>query len=90
MAQYHFLNLALRASSSSSDICAGAPSSFFYFLNIGHLKMDKISPIQIQKFVKSLLKGDAKNRALSPKTAKNYLAFVSSVFAYAIQMRVVK
>lgn len=57
---------------------------------IGHLKMDKISPIQIQKFVKSLLKGDAKNRALSPKTAKNHLAFVSSVFAYAIQMRVVK
>jgi len=57
---------------------------------IGHLKMDKITPLEVQKFIRSLVKGDTKTKPVSPKTAKNYLAFVSSVFTYAVQMRVVK
>lgn len=57
---------------------------------IGHCKMDKITPLEVQKFIRSLVKGDTKTKAVSPKTAKNYLAFVSSVFTYAIQMRLVK
>ncbi|MDF2631589.1 MAG: integrase family protein [Caproiciproducens sp.] len=60
------------------------------YAEIGHIKMDKIAPIHIQKFARQLIKGDAKHKPLSPKSAKNYLAFISSVFAYATQMRVVK
>lgn len=58
--------------------------------SIGHLKMDKITPMQIQKLVNSIMKGDDKHQKLSAKYAKNHLAFISSVFTYAQQMRVVK
>lgn len=57
---------------------------------IGYLRMDKITPTQIQKFVRWLLKGDKSYKPLSKKSAKNYLSFVSSVFEYAIQMRAAK
>lgn len=58
--------------------------------SIGHLKMDKITPRQIQKFINSIVNGDAAHKKLSAKYAKNHLAFISSVFSYAVQMRVVK
>jgi integrase len=57
---------------------------------IGHLRMDKITPSHIQKFVRGLIKGDTEHKGLSHKSAKNYLSFISSVFEYAIQMRSAK
>lgn len=57
---------------------------------IGHLRMDKITPTVIQKFVRGLLKGDKKHKPLSKKSAKNYLSFVSSVFEYAIDLKAAK
>ena len=57
---------------------------------LGHLKMDKITPTHIQRFIRSLLKGDKDHKPLSKKSAKNYLSFISSVFEYGIQMRVLK
>lgn len=57
---------------------------------LGYLRMDKITPTQIQKFIRVLLKGDPKAKAVTPKTAKNYLSFLSSVFSYAIQMRIIR
>lgn len=56
----------------------------------GHLQMDKITPTQIQKFIRVLLNGDANNKAVTPKTAKNYLSFLSSVFSFAMQMRIIR
>ena len=57
---------------------------------LGALKMDKISTSQIQRFVRLLLKGDSNHKPVQPKTAKDYLSFISSVFSFAIQMNVVK
>lgn len=57
---------------------------------VGHLYMDKITPRQIQKFINSLSEPGANqvhpNRALSPKSIKNHLSMISSVFTYAIKM----
>lgn len=57
---------------------------------IGFLRMDKITPTHIQKFVRALLKGDKTHKPLSKKSVKNYLIFISSVFNYAIQMKSAK
>ena len=59
---------------------------------IGHLRMDKITPRQIQAFVNSLSKEGANERTgkpLAPKTIRHNLSFVSDVFAYAVKMGVV-
>ena len=59
---------------------------------IGHLRMDKITPRQIQAFVNSLSKDGANERTgkpLAPKTIRHNLSFVSDVFAYAVKMGVV-
>ena len=59
---------------------------------IGHLRMDKINPRQIQAFVNSLSKDGANERTgkpLAPKTIRHNLSFVSDVFAYAVKMGVV-
>lgn len=60
------------------------------YQDIGHLYMDKIAPRQIQKFINSLSEPGANqvhpDRGLSPKSIKNHLSFISSVFAYAIKM----
>lgn len=45
---------------------------------IGHLYLDKITPRQIQRFINEM--------ELSPKSKKNHLSLISSVFAYAIRM----
>ena len=57
---------------------------------LGHLRMDRITPSHIQKFVRGLLKGDKDHKPLSKKSAKNYLTFVSSVFEYAIRLKAAK
>ncbi len=59
---------------------------------IGHLRMDKITPRQIQAFVNSLSKDGANERTgnpLAPKTIRHNLSFVFDVFAYAVKMGVV-
>lgn len=59
---------------------------------IGHMRMDKITPRQIQAFVNSLSKEGANERtgkALAPKTIRHNLSLISDVFAYAVKMGVV-
>lgn len=59
---------------------------------IGYMRMDKITPRQIQAFVNSLSKEGANERTgkpLAPKTIRHNLSFVSDVFAYAVKMGVV-
>jgi integrase len=62
------------------------------FLAIGHLRMDRITPRHIQKFIKDMETGERFDKfrkgALSAKTIKNHIAFVSSVFEYARKMQV--
>ena len=62
------------------------------FKAIGHLRMDKLTTRQIQAFVSSLSKEGANlitGKALSPKTVRHYLNFISDVFNYGIKMGVV-
>ena len=59
---------------------------------IGHIRMDKITPRQIQAFVNTLSKDGANERTakpLAPKTIKHNLSFISDVFSYAVKMGVV-
>ena len=59
---------------------------------IGHLRMDKITPRQIQAFVNSLSKDGANERTgkpLAPKTIRHNLSFISDVFSYAVRMDLV-
>lgn len=53
---------------------------------IGHLRMDKITVRDIQKFINSLAKNGANKRngkPLSQKTMRHHLSFISSIFEYA-------
>ncbi len=59
---------------------------------IGHIRMDKITPRQIQIFVNTLSKDGANERngkPLAPKTIRHYLSMISDVFSYAVKMGVV-
>ena len=59
---------------------------------IGHIRMDKINPRQIQAFVNTLSKDGSNEHtggALAPKTIQHYLSFISDVFSYAVKMEVV-
>ncbi|WP_368182183.1 tyrosine recombinase XerC [Anaerotruncus rubiinfantis] len=59
---------------------------------IGHLRMDRITRRHIQLFVLNLGENginEKSNGKLSPKTIKNYLSFVSTVFNYAISQGIV-
>ena len=59
---------------------------------IGHIRMDKITPRQIQTFVNSLSKEGANERTgkpLAPKTIRHNLSLISDVFGYALKMGVV-
>ena len=59
---------------------------------IGHMRMDKITPRQIQTFVNSLSKDGANERTgkpLAPKTIRHNLSLISDVFSYAVKMGVV-
>lgn len=56
---------------------------------IGHLRMDKITPRQLQAFVNSLAADGANEKTgkpLAPKTIRHNLSFISDVFAYAVRM----
>lgn len=60
---------------------------------IGYMRMDKITTRTIQKFISQLAeekKYNSKSKVigkLSPKTIKNYIAFISAVFNYAVKMQ---
>ena len=59
---------------------------------IGHLRMDKITPRQIQAFVNALSKEGANEKMgkpLAPKTIRHNLSFISDVFSYGVKMGVV-
>ena len=57
---------------------------------LGHLYMDKITARQIQKFLNTLSQPGANQQdpdlGLSPKSVKNHLSLISTIFAYAIRM----
>ena len=59
---------------------------------IGHMRMDKITPRQLQAFINSLSKdgvNEITGKPLAPKTVRHYLSFISDVFSYAMRMGVV-
>lgn len=59
------------------------------FAALGHIRLDKLTTREIQKFINSLAKEGANENtggALSHKTMINYLSFISSVLDYAIKM----
>ena len=60
---------------------------------IGHLKLDKITSRDIQKFINDLAvngKNLQTGKPLSRKTLVHHLSFISSVFNYAIKMDMIK
>jgi integrase len=63
------------------------------FKAIGHKRMDKINPRDIQRFILDLSEGGRGDKyrkgKLAPKTVKNYVAFISTVYEHAIKMQVV-
>ena len=59
---------------------------------LGYMRMDKITPRQIQAFVNALSKEGANERTgkpLAPKTIRHNLSLISDVFSYAVKMGVV-
>lgn len=59
---------------------------------IGHLRIDKIAPRQLQAFVNSLAKEGANEKTgkpLAPKTIRHNLSLISNVFTYAVKMGLV-
>lgn len=58
----------------------------------GHLRLDRITPRHIQNFINELNK-DGQNQTtggkLSPKTIKNYVSFISSIYDYALRMHII-
>lgn len=56
------------------------------------MRIDKITPRQLQTFVNTLSKEGANERtggALSPKTIRHCLSFISDIFSYGVKMGVV-
>lgn len=60
---------------------------------IGHIRLDKLTPRHIQDFINSLRKegeNEITGGALSPKTVRNYISFVSSILDYAVKMGAIR
>ena len=63
---------------------------------IGHLRLDKITPRHIQKFINELSEEErkdalgAKGQKLSSKTIKLHLSLISTIYDYAIKMQMVQ
>jgi len=58
----------------------------------GHMKLDKITGRQIQRFINDLVlngKNMQTGKPLSRKTAVHHLSFISDVFSYAVRMDIV-
>lgn len=61
---------------------------------IGHMRMDKITTRTIQKFILDLtnekrIRKNGEEVGLAPKTVKNYVAFISSIFDYAVKQQMI-
>lgn len=59
---------------------------------LGHYYLDKVTPRQVKAFIAKLRQPGANQRtkgSLSPKTQKNYLSLLSSIFAYAVDMELI-
>lgn len=65
------------------------------YKHLGHLRMDKITPRHIQKFINTLHKDKCQNsqgkagKTLSTKTIKLHIGLVSSIFEYAVKLQYV-
>ena len=62
------------------------------YSSIGHMKLDKISPRDIQRFINDMSEGEYNKRTkgkLSAKSIKNHIAFISSIYEHAIRMQVI-
>ncbi|MCM1382777.1 MAG: site-specific integrase [Muribaculaceae bacterium] len=60
---------------------------------IGHLRMDKITTRDVQKFINSLAQNGVNKKtggALAHKTIKHYLSYISSIFDFAIKMQMLQ
>ena len=60
---------------------------------LGHLSMDKITPRHVQQFINNLSEpgiNKTTGGGLSPKTVKDYLSYLSSVFQYAVRMQMLR
>ena len=60
---------------------------------LGHLRLDKITPRHVQRFVNELCEmkcGNNSEKKLSSKTVKLHLSLVSTIFDYAIKMQMIK
>ena len=62
---------------------------------IGHLRMDKVTPRHIQRFINELC-GDTRNdslgdkgKKLSAKTVKLHISLISTIFDYAMKMQMI-
>lgn len=60
------------------------------FKGLGHLQISKIKRTHIQKFIDDLATGADGFQALSAKSQKNYLCFLSNVFGYAMKQDIVE
>lgn len=59
---------------------------------IGHIRLDKVTPRNIQNFITSLEKDGINKKTggkLSPKTIKHYVSFISAIYDYAIKMQMI-
>ena len=57
---------------------------------LGHMYIENITRKVIQKFIFALAKGADGKKPLKQKTQKNYLAFVSNAFTYAVKNEYIK
>ncbi len=63
------------------------------YQGLGHLRLDRINSLQIQKFIDNLCEDGLNKKTggkLSPITVKHHLAFISSVFSYAVSMNMIQ
>ncbi len=62
------------------------------YQEFGHIRMDKITPRHVQKFITDLTEAERNDRnggKLSAKTIKLHLSFISTVFDNAVKMQIV-
>ena len=57
---------------------------------LGHMYIENITRKVVQKFIFALAKGEDGKKPLKQKTQKNYLAFVSNAFTYAVKNEYIK
>ena len=60
---------------------------------LGHLRLSMITTRKVQLFILNLQEdgiNERTGRTLAPKTIKNYLSFVSTIFDYAVSQGIVR